>query len=311
MLNERIEKFDEIADSKGLFFVWQSIGQGVVSISSLTKLRSHHTGKLCLNILPTLLLLEAMGYISVEGDSIEISSLFKMFEDEETFVVFFSDLLVDYLLDEDVISLDSLKYDSQGDCFILGRNGIKYKHASYRNLLLSLGVISKREDGSFMFEKKIDTIIEIAPTRNKKKSEERLLQELEQQRLEGLAGELFVLKYEHNRLNGHPFIDKIKQISVIDVAAGFDIISFNNNKSSKLDRYIEVKTYRGKPHFHWSVNEIRTSKIRADHYYLYLVDYDKITKQDYEPIIIQNPSDFFVDNEDWNITPESYLYEHV
>jgi len=37
MLNEKIEKFNEIADSKGLFFVWQSIGLGVTSITSLVQ----------------------------------------------------------------------------------------------------------------------------------------------------------------------------------------------------------------------------------------------------------------------------------
>ena len=174
-----------------------------------------------------------------------------------------------------------------------------------------MGILTKREDGAFVFEKKLDTIIEIAPSKNKQKSEERLLQELEQQRLEGLAGELFVIKYEHNRLMGHPFIDKIKQISVIDVAAGYDIISYDDISSVRLNRFIEVKTYKGKPHFHWSANEIRTSKIRADHYFLYLVDYDKISEDGYEPIIIQDPSAYFVDNEDWNITPDSYLYEHV
>ncbi len=311
MLNERIERFSEIADSKGLFFVWQNIGQGVASISSLTQLRSHHTGKLCLNILPTLLLLEGMGFVSVEENKIEVCSSFKMFDDEEKFIAFFSDLLVDYLLQEEVISLESLKYNSQEDCFVLARNGIKYKHASYRNLLLSLRVLIKRDDGTFVFEKKIDTIIEIAPCKNKKKSEERLLQELEQQRIEGLAGELFVLKYEKNRLDKHPFVDKIKQISVIDVTAGFDIISFDDITSAKLNRFIEVKTFKGKPHFHWTINEIRTSKVRADHYYLYLVNYDKISEQDYEPIMIQNPSSYFACNNDWICTPESFLYEKI
>lgn len=311
MLNEKIGKFDEIADSKGLFFVWQSIGQGVVSVNSLTQLRLHHIGKLCLKIIPALLLLEEMGYITVDGDNIEIVSILNNYDREEDFTTYFSELLVDYLLEEEVISLESLKYDSQEDCFVLARNGIKYKHAPYRNLLLSLGILTKREDGSYIFERKLETIIEIAPTRNKKKSEERLLQELEQQRLEGLAGELFVIQYEQNRLEGHPSVDKIKQISVIDVAAGFDIISYDDISSSKLNRFIEVKTFKGNPHFHWSVNEVRIAKLRAEHYYLYLVDYNRISEKNYEPIIIQNPSDYFVDNEDWNITPESYLYEHI
>ena len=76
MLNEKIEKFNEIADSKGLFFVWQSIGLGVTSITSLVQLRLHHTGKLCLDIIPTLLLLEEMGYITIEGDNIQVISVF-------------------------------------------------------------------------------------------------------------------------------------------------------------------------------------------------------------------------------------------
>lgn len=311
MLNERIEKFSEIADTKGLFFVWQSICQGVASITSLTQLRSHHTGKLCLNIVPTLLLLEEMGYITVDNDSIKVGSVLKIFDSEEDFTTHFSEVLVDYLVDEEVISLDSLKYRSQEDCFILARNGIKYKHASYRNLLLSLGILTKRDDGTFLFEKKLDKIIEIAPTKNKKKSEERLLQELEHQRQEGLAGELFVLQFEQNRLAEHPQKDKIKQISTIDVSAGFDIISFDDVSSTDLNRFIEVKTFKGNPHFHWSVNEIRVSKIRAERYYLYLVNFDKIREAGYKPTIIQNPSMFFIDNEDWNITPDSYLYEHV
>ena len=36
-----------------------------------------------------------------------------------------------------------------------------------------------------------------------------------------------------------------------------------------------------------------------------------LSEPGYEPIVIQNPSEFFIDNEDWNITPESFLYEHI
>ena len=311
MLNERIERFSEIADTKGLFFVWQSIGNGVVSIKSLNQLRSHHTGKLCLNVFPALLLLQEMGYIAIDDDNIQVVSVLNNYDSEEDFSIFFSEALADYLLNEEVISLESLKYNSIEDCFVLPRNGIKYRHASYRNLLLSFGILRKRDDGFYRLDKKLDTIIDIAPSKNKKKTEERLLQELEQQHQEGLAGELFVLQYEQNRLAAHPQKTKVKQISLIDVAAGYDIISYDDVSSLYLNRFIEVKTFKGKPHFHWSVNEIRESKIRAEHYYLYLVDYDRIKDPDYIPIIIQNPSVFFIDNEDWNITPDSFLYEHV
>lgn len=310
MLNERIEKYSEIADSKGLFFVWQSICHGVKSVDSLTQLRAHHFGKLCLNIHPTLWLLEEMGFISINEDDIEVNLLMKDYN-EEDFFGYFSDLFFEFLLNEDVLSVESLRYSIQEDCFVLARNCIRYRYASYRNLLLSLGILVKRDDGTFAFDKKMESIIDLAPSKNKKKSEERLLQELEQQRQEGFAGESFVLHYEQNRLKGHSFLNKIKQISIIDVTAGFDIISFDDVSSKILDRFIEVKTFRGKPHFHWSANEIRISKIRSKHYYLYLVDYERIKEPNYAPTIIQNPSMFFIDNEDWNITPDSYLYEHI
>ena len=118
--------------------------------------------------LPALLLLEEMGYIAIEDDKIQVVSILNDYGDEEEFATHFSEILVDYLVDEEVISLDSLKYRSQEDCFILARNGIKYKHASYRNLLLSLGILTKQDDGSYLFEKKLDKIVEIAPTKTKR-----------------------------------------------------------------------------------------------------------------------------------------------
>ena len=311
MLNERIERFDEIANVSGLFFVWQSIIQGVKSFSSLSQLRSHHSGKLCLNLLPAVLLLEEMGYISFDGETIKNVKIPSDISCESEFISFFSDILLDFLLEEEVISLDCLIYNSQEDRFILSRKGIRYKYASYRNLLLSFGVLSKREDGNYHFEKRIDTITRIALLKNKKKTEKRLLEELERQRQEGLAGELFVLEYEKKRLNGHSSICKIKQVSLIDVTAGFDIISFDNLESKYLNRYIEVKTYKGKPHFHWSINEINVSRIRSEHYFLYLVNYDRIQDDGYSPEIIQNPSTYFVDNDEWISTPELFFYERI
>lgn len=311
MLNERIEKYDEIANISGLFFVWQSILRGVKSLSSLSQLRSHHSGKLCLNLLPTVLLLEEMGYISFDGENIENLQIPLGMSDESEFTQYFANILLDFLLKEEVILLDCLSYNSQEDRFVLSRKGIRYKHAPYRNLLLSFGILSKRDDGGYYFEKMIDTIIKIAPSKNRKKTEEKLLEELEKQRQQGLAGEKFVLEYERNRLKGHHSLDKIKQVSIIDVGAGFDIISFEDLETQQLNRYIEVKTYKGKPHFHWSTNEMRVSKIRAEHYYLYIVDYDRICEDDYHPEIIPNPSMYFIENEEWICTPESFLYEKI
>ena len=69
-------------------------------------------------------------------------------------------------------------------------------------------------------------------------------------------------------------------------------------------RYSNVLTNEGS--FHSFFN-----KYIYDHYYLYLVNYDKISEQDYEPIMIQNPSSYFACNNDWICTPESFLYEKI
>lgn len=58
------------------------------------------------------------------------------------------------------------------------------------------------------------------------------------------------------------------------MGAGYDILSFNSATSLSYDRFIEVKSFHGKPHFYWSSNEKNTSELWGDKYYLYLVDLD-------------------------------------
>lgn len=310
MLNERIEKYSEIADIEGLYFVWQNLAAGVTSMETLIYMRSHHSGKLCVNILPAILLLEEMGYVSITNDVITGFSG-SPFDEKESFATWFSPIMLDFFLKENIISLDTVTYDSNSDKFVLGRNCIKYKFAPYRNLLLSFHLLSRREDGKFIIENADEVITEVAPNIQTKKTDETLLKELELQREEGQAGEAFVLNYEKERLRNHPLLRKIKQISTVDVSAGYDIVSFNTTESTSLDRFIEVKTYKGKPHFHWSTNEMRIARIRNDHYYLYLVDYNKISNNGYKPFIIKNPIAYLKDNIEWDITPDSYLFEFI
>src|SRR6266568_1698343 len=45
-----------------------------------------------------------------------------------------------------------------------------------------------------------------------------------------------------------------------DVAAGFDIVSFETEFSLMYDRFVEVKSYKGQVCFYWSRNEFETAK---------------------------------------------------
>ena len=123
----------------------------------------------------------------------------------------------------------------------------------------------------------------------------------------GEAGEQFALQYELRRC---PFdrsqMQRIKQISIIDTAAGYDIISFHNEQSDAR-RYIEVKTFVGRPHFHLSTNEVNAAQLRGDNYYIYLIDYSKMGTEGYIPTLIQNPyKSIFVAGE-WLAKPDSFL----
>lgn len=126
----------------------------------------------------------------------------------------------------------------------------------------------------------------------------------------GMAGELFVLQYEKRRLpeDMHP---AIQHNSDKDIAKGFDILSFEKPESVKPDRYIEVKTYRGHKHFYWSEGEITIARLLSEHYYLYLVDYDRINETDYKPEIIQNPARLFDTKDEWICQPIKYVFSEL
>ena len=106
---------------------------------------------------------------------------------------------------------------------------------------------------------------------------------LSQKELMGELAEEFVLKLETKKLkntNKYP-----KQLSHVDVSAGYDIVSYNKNGE---EIYIEVKGFQSNYSFHWSENEISVSKNLLDKYYIYCVRFkDNIPIEIYKKI--QNP----------------------
>ena len=99
---------------------------------------------------------------------------------------------------------------------------------------------------------------------------------------------------------------QIKQISEIDVRAGYDIISYENDESTFYNRFIEVKAIPQRPSFFWSKNELEVAKLQGEKYFLYLVDLSKIEDEGYCPQIISNPAQSIMKSLDWLVEPESY-----
>lgn len=311
MLSEKIEKYSDIADRDGILFVWKSMVSGVTSIESLSNLRFHYAGKINVNVDLTLELFQTLELLEFNGDQIKftISFLEEKINNDNDFILFFTKLLLNFLLENEYIDRSKIIFDITENSFVLLRNSIKYKYASVRNLLLSLFVIKKRFDGSYILDDYYLPLLQNNTEEKLKLDEKKLLEILELQRCNGELGEVFVLEYEIRRLSSHKTINNIKRISNIDVAAGYDIISYNNCFSERIDRFIEVKTYSGKPHFYWSKNEISVARLKSKNYFLYLVDLNKIYNSDYEPEIISDPTTHFENCDKWLISAQTYLYE--
>lgn len=92
----------------------------------------------------------------------------------------------------------------------------------------------------------------------------------------GDMGESMTVKYEMKRLANigrGDLSDMVKQVSMIDPYAGYDIASFDGRGSDELhhDRLIEVKsTTSTTPKFFWSHNEVVTGRMHGKKYWIYL-----------------------------------------
>ena len=310
MLNERLDNLTNIGNRQNIVYIISCILHGTTSLSSLQQLVLSQLGAKVIETANIVLLLGAMGYLKIDKDSLAPTSSFlsdfsKLSQDKIADV--FSRNLINYLLDEKVISLDCVEYDLTTDTYIVPANSFKYRHAAYRNLLISFNIIGLRNDSKYdIYSDLIEYVSK--PGYVQKLTQEKLKAILEEEEKMGAEGELAVLEYEKKRL-GLSKGNKVKQISVIDASAGFDIISYNNPESKEYDRFIEVKTYKGEPHFHWSRNEKDKASLLRDHYYIYLVDYNRMDQISYEPEIIQDPIERIFESTDWNKTVDSYLIE--
>lgn len=148
-------------------------------------------------------------------------------------------------------------------------------------------------------------------TPRRAKSAERLAADLARQAEAGAAAEVWVVEFERERLSGHPLRDQIRRISVDDVSAGYDIVSFASVHSIRHDRFIEVKSHGERKVFHWSRNEIATALEFGDDYALYLVDRGQSGQAGYVPHMITGPTPemFALPGSGWRV--EATSFEHI
>jgi len=209
---------------------------------------------------------------------------------------------------DSIIDLDAIRFDIGKSSYNILKYAFPVSAALFRNVLIQYNALIENSDGSLKIANQYESFFtSIKKGSNRKKSLESLKKQLEQQELQGERAEIFVLEYEQTRICSSSLAPKIKRISVIDISAGYDIVSFNSALSSKLDRFIEVKSYVGNPHFYWSKNEIEVAQLHEGNYFLYLIDIDRMGDPGYEPTIIQNPFKEILSSDTWLMQPTSFL----
>ena len=217
---------------------------------------------------------------------------------------------INRLVEEGIFDKDATGFDAEKGHLTIKRSAFPLAYAAVRNFLTMAGALDKEENGEICVAGNYESDwTEQLCNRRKKFTLEQLLKQQEDQSRRGLEAEEFVLGLERKRLP--ELAQKIKRISDFDVAAGYDIVSYESNETEHYDRFIEVKCYIGSPHFFWSENESDVARIKADKYILCLVDYLRMGEPGYQPEFIRNPYETIFDSDEWLVNASSYRIQKI
>ena len=217
-------------------------------------------------------------------------------------------LSISRLVEDGIFDKDATGFDAEKGHLTIKRSAFPLAYAAIRNFLIMAGALNKEENGEIGVTGDYESNwTEQLHNRRKKFTLEQLLKQQEDQSKRGLEAEEFVLELEKKRLP--KMAQKIKRISDFDVAAGYDIVSYESYETEHYDRFIEVKCYIGFPHFFWSENE--SARIKADKYLLCLVDYARIGEPGYQPEFIRNPYETIFNGEEWLVNAASYRIQKI
>ena len=184
-------------------------------------------------------------------------------------------------------------------CFYGTPSGLKAKVSELRSdlsllraarLLQQLGLATYRGDDLFLedlCEDLLSDVITVAASL----SEDELWERLERQRERAKLVEEKVLQWERQRLNeiGEPALaEAVVRISSANVAAGYDIESFDGDGRPRL---IEVKSSTGSQlRFYWSLNEREAAARNGVAYWIYFVPFADLVEHELSVIMFNDPT---------------------
>lgn len=217
---------------------------------------------------------------------------------------------IEHLIEDGIFDSDSLAFNTDKGKLSIKRSAFPLAYAAVRNFLTAAGALEKESHGEICVSEPYEReLTKEFKTRKKQLTLEELIKRQEEQSKRGLEAEEFVLAFEKKRLPA--LASRIKRISDYDVAAGFDIVSFDAEESTGYDRFIEVKSYIGDTHFYWSENESDTARQKGDKYVLCLVDYTRMNEPGYVPEFIPDPYNVIFSDEQWLVNTASFRIQKV
>lgn len=323
---EELLKHDNLGNERELgFFLFHALNpDNTQRLSDVTSFCTSNIFSISRSINGIISLLDFLSIIVINGDTLILNK--KVFDPKDFKSAseyfrepHFFDCIFERLHTTDsrkhLFSEGNLKFSHNRNQYYVKSHLIKLDLFPIRNLLLALGFLEQDQTvpnhllinsnfSEFFKKKVIDEFEERLGT--KKITLKQLKKSLDQKDEAGKQGELFVLSYEQTRLKNHMNNDEIKRISETYTNAGYDIKSFNDLDSFIHDRFIEVKSYKGKITFYWSKIEVEKAKLLKDKYYLYLVDRSLMPNSDYIPKIFQDPYKKIFENDIWKKETENW-----
>ncbi|MFZ5353024.1 MAG: DUF3883 domain-containing protein [Bacillota bacterium] len=320
MLNE-LTKYNEIGRQKEIICFIKSILKGQqTSFRDIELLCIHGIGNISPKPDVLLVFFDFIGIIDIEntGKLVALNEKGLQLQNcgsNDQIIEKIIEYTIDKAFNEGILSENHFRFEDTNHSFVFKPEKMSLLYSAIRNLLIECEFLILRDTG-YKNILEVNVKYEYLLTRNvstrkRQISLEQLKEQLVRNEEIGEKAERYVLDYEAKRLFPNANAEKVKQISHIDVSAGYDIVSFNNDQSEVYDRYIEVKAIGSNCGFYWSKNEIQVAKLKGETYYLYLVDISKVDSYEYEPCIICDPANRLVGSDEWLFEAQSYYIRKV
>ncbi len=242
-MQEELRRCNSLGDVKSIYEVAKiAIVKHQTDVSSVSAMCMFNS-RISVKPRACLLFFAELGLITITAEEVTSTSigLDIVAQDYRIFVRRTAELTLNYLFDNEIVSLDSISIDSDEGKYLIKKSAFPLSVAAFRNYLLDSGLLEDFSASFYELAEPYEPFFEESVRLRRGTVTLEKLKELQEQQAEqGRRAEVFVVEFEKKRLCGHPKIDKIRQISDFDVTAGFDILSFENQSSIKNDRFIEV-----------------------------------------------------------------------